>query len=74
MNGAYEVEIGDGGSRDPLLQGRTTYLVIDPQKSASISRRPKSVGVHVFVCVNADSVRCVFRKLFFVSFELKYKF
>ncbi|XP_049922381.1 adenylate cyclase type 4-like [Epinephelus moara] len=42
LNGAYEVEIGDGGSRDPLLQGRTTYLVIDPQKSASVSRRPKS--------------------------------
>lgn len=41
LNGAYQVEDGDGGSRDPLLIGRKTYLVIDPQKS--ISRRPKMV-------------------------------
>lgn len=47
MNGAYEVEEGDGGSRDPLLTGRKTYLVIDPHKPDSISRRPKLV--HMFV-------------------------
>ncbi|XP_034533153.1 adenylate cyclase type 2-like [Notolabrus celidotus] len=43
LNGAYQVEEGDGGSRNPLLQGRKTYLVIDPYKQRSISRRPKSV-------------------------------
>ncbi|XP_022623874.1 adenylate cyclase type 2-like [Seriola dumerili] len=41
LNGAYQVEDGDGGSRDPLLKGRKTYLVIDPQKLDSISRRTK---------------------------------
>ncbi|XP_022072590.2 adenylate cyclase type 4-like [Acanthochromis polyacanthus] len=41
LNGAYQVEDGDGGSRDPLLKGRKTYLVIDPHKPDSISRRPK---------------------------------
>uniref|UniRef100_A0A3B5A4U8 adenylate cyclase n=1 Tax=Stegastes partitus TaxID=144197 RepID=A0A3B5A4U8_9TELE len=44
LNGAYQVETGDGGSRDPLLTGRKTYLVIDPHKPDSISRRPKLVG------------------------------
>uniref|UniRef100_A0A669B1W4 adenylate cyclase n=1 Tax=Oreochromis niloticus TaxID=8128 RepID=A0A669B1W4_ORENI len=33
LNGAYEVEDGDGGSRDHLLKGRKTYLVIDPRNS-----------------------------------------
>lgn len=47
LNGAYEVEDGDGGSRDPLLKGRKTFLVIDPQKTDSMSRKPKSVGAHV---------------------------
>lgn len=32
LNGAYQVEDTDGGSRDALLQGRKTYLVIDPNK------------------------------------------
>ncbi|KAK9524963.1 hypothetical protein VZT92_017319 [Zoarces viviparus] len=41
LNGAFEVENGDGGSRDPLLKDRTTYLVIDPHKPGSITRRPK---------------------------------
>uniref|UniRef100_A0A8C9YAM0 adenylate cyclase n=1 Tax=Sander lucioperca TaxID=283035 RepID=A0A8C9YAM0_SANLU len=45
LNGAYIVENGDGGSRDPLLKGRKTYLVIDPCKPNSISSTPKSVGV-----------------------------
>lgn len=49
LNGAYQVEDADGGSRDSLLTGRKTYLVIDPQPH-SISRRPKMVGVHMFVC------------------------
>lgn len=58
LNGAYQVEDGDGGSRDPLLTGRKTYLVIDPHKPDSISRRPKLVGVHICE-VHAG----VFRKL-----------
>lgn len=49
LNGAYQVEEGDGGSQDPLLTGRKTYLVIDPQKPDGISRRPKLVWVHKFV-------------------------
>uniref|UniRef100_A0A8C4DDT0 adenylate cyclase n=1 Tax=Dicentrarchus labrax TaxID=13489 RepID=A0A8C4DDT0_DICLA len=44
LNGAYQVEEGNGGTRDPLLTGRKTYLVIDPHKPNSISRRPKVVG------------------------------
>uniref|UniRef100_A0A4W6CE18 adenylate cyclase n=1 Tax=Lates calcarifer TaxID=8187 RepID=A0A4W6CE18_LATCA len=43
LNGAYQVEEGDGGSRDALLKGRKTYLVIDPHKPDSVSRRPKLV-------------------------------
>uniref|UniRef100_A0A674MF26 adenylate cyclase n=1 Tax=Takifugu rubripes TaxID=31033 RepID=A0A674MF26_TAKRU len=42
LNGAYQVEESDGGSRDSLLNGRKTYLVIDPHKP-DISRRPKVV-------------------------------
>nr|XP_046236260.1 adenylate cyclase type 2-like [Scatophagus argus]XP_046236261.1 adenylate cyclase type 2-like [Scatophagus argus]XP_046236262.1 adenylate cyclase type 2-like [Scatophagus argus]XP_046236263.1 adenylate cyclase type 2-like [Scatophagus argus] len=41
LNGVYHVEEGNGGSRDPLLTGRKTYLVIDPRNPDSISRRPK---------------------------------
>uniref|UniRef100_A0A671W129 adenylate cyclase n=1 Tax=Sparus aurata TaxID=8175 RepID=A0A671W129_SPAAU len=47
LNGAYQVEEGDGGSRDPLLTGRKTFLVIDPHKPNSISRRPQGVRAHV---------------------------
>ncbi|TWW63515.1 adenylate cyclase type 4-like [Takifugu flavidus] len=43
LNGAYQVEESDGGSRDSLLNGRKTYLVIDPHKP-DISRRPKVVN------------------------------
>lgn len=45
LNEAYQVEDGNGGSRDPLLQGRETYLVIDPRETERISRRPKVVSV-----------------------------
>ncbi|KAM7377059.1 hypothetical protein PAMA_013715 [Pampus argenteus] len=44
LNGAYQVEEGDGGSRDPLLKGRKTYLVIDPHKPDSFSRARKSTN------------------------------
>ncbi|KAG7495822.1 adenylate cyclase type 4-like [Solea senegalensis] len=43
LNGVYQVEEGNGGSRDPLLQGRKTYLVIDPRKPVSAPRRPKQM-------------------------------
>lgn len=39
LDGAYEVEDGDGGSRDHLLKGRKTYLVIDPKKPHRPPRR-----------------------------------
>ncbi|XP_037542533.1 adenylate cyclase type 2 [Nematolebias whitei] len=45
LNGNYDVEDGNGESRNPLLKGKKTYLVIDPNKPRSISRRPKAVGV-----------------------------
>ncbi|XP_034712928.1 adenylate cyclase type 4-like [Etheostoma cragini] len=44
LNGAYIVENGDGGSRDPLLEGRKTYLVIDPCKPNGTSSTPKSAN------------------------------
>ncbi|XP_054609450.1 adenylate cyclase type 4-like isoform X2 [Dunckerocampus dactyliophorus] len=40
LNGAYQVEDGNGGSRDPLLRGRQTYLVIDPNKFNNLTKRP----------------------------------
>uniref|UniRef100_A0A8C7Z0Q1 adenylate cyclase n=1 Tax=Oryzias sinensis TaxID=183150 RepID=A0A8C7Z0Q1_9TELE len=39
LDGAYEVENGEGETRDPLLKGRKTYLVIDPNKPCSSSRK-----------------------------------
>ncbi|XP_068443810.1 adenylate cyclase type 2-like [Clinocottus analis] len=41
LNGAYEVENTDGGSRDGLLKDRKTFLVIDPHMQDRIIRRPK---------------------------------
>nr|XP_020442518.1 adenylate cyclase type 4-like isoform X2 [Monopterus albus]XP_020442519.1 adenylate cyclase type 4-like isoform X2 [Monopterus albus] len=41
LGGEYQVEDADGGSRDPLLKGRKTYLVIDPHKPDSITKRLK---------------------------------
>uniref|UniRef100_A0A672G4L2 adenylate cyclase n=1 Tax=Salarias fasciatus TaxID=181472 RepID=A0A672G4L2_SALFA len=32
LDGAYQVEDADGGSRDSLLKGRKTFFVIDPHK------------------------------------------
>ncbi|XP_038158066.1 adenylate cyclase type 4-like [Cyprinodon tularosa] len=39
LKGAYEVEEGDGESRNPHLSGRQTYLVIDPNKPNRTTRR-----------------------------------
>ncbi|KAJ0055956.1 hypothetical protein NL108_017055, partial [Boleophthalmus pectinirostris] len=43
LDGAYLVEPGNGATRDPLLQGRITYLVIDPEKPQGVPRRHKLV-------------------------------
>lgn len=40
LNGMYEVEDGDGESRNTHLTGRKTFLVIDPNKRNCITRRP----------------------------------
>ncbi|KAM4612139.1 adenylate cyclase type 2 [Polymixia lowei] len=44
LNGAYKVEESDGGSRDALLKGRKTYLVIDPHKRDSLTSRPVEIN------------------------------
>ncbi|TSY83949.1 Adenylate cyclase type 2 [Bagarius yarrelli] len=41
LGGAYQVEDGNGASRDSALEGRKTYLVIDPNKQKSTSPKPK---------------------------------
>ncbi|PWA19845.1 hypothetical protein CCH79_00015851 [Gambusia affinis] len=40
LNGAYEVEDGDGESRNTHLNLRKTFLVIDPNKPSNVPRRP----------------------------------
>ncbi|KAK1792685.1 hypothetical protein P4O66_012619 [Electrophorus voltai] len=42
LGGAYQVEEGNGASRDSALQGRKTYLVIDPHKQDSTSTKSKA--------------------------------
>ncbi|XP_046872296.1 adenylate cyclase type 4-like isoform X1 [Hypomesus transpacificus] len=44
LGGAYQVEDADGGSRDALLEGRKTYLVIDPHKEEdSVVKKPPTL-------------------------------
>lgn len=43
LGGAYQVEDADGGSRDDLLKGRKTYLVINPHKEDSTARKTFSL-------------------------------
>ncbi|XP_028993155.1 adenylate cyclase type 2-like [Betta splendens] len=38
LKGKYQVEDGDGESRNPLLKGRKTYLVIDPHRRDALPR------------------------------------
>ncbi|XP_034425194.1 adenylate cyclase type 4-like isoform X2 [Hippoglossus hippoglossus] len=40
LSGAYQVQVGNGGSRDSLLDGRKTFLVIDPRKPNSRKSEP----------------------------------
>uniref|UniRef100_A0AAY4DK92 adenylate cyclase n=1 Tax=Denticeps clupeoides TaxID=299321 RepID=A0AAY4DK92_9TELE len=42
LKGAYEVEEGNGESRDPYLEGRKTYLVIDPHTEQQSDKKPKN--------------------------------
>ncbi|KAF5901909.1 adenylate cyclase type 4-like, partial [Clarias magur] len=42
LGGAFQVEEGNGASRDSALEGRKTYLVIDPNQKNSANTKPKS--------------------------------
>ncbi|XP_077598441.1 adenylate cyclase type 4 [Stigmatopora nigra] len=42
LNGAYRVEDGHGESRQPLLKGRQTYLVLDPHHSDARRQRAQT--------------------------------
>ncbi|KAF7686845.1 adenylate cyclase type 4-like [Silurus meridionalis] len=43
LGGAYQVEEGNGASRDSALEGRKTYLVIDPSTQTSTDTKPKTM-------------------------------
>ncbi|XP_045556560.1 adenylate cyclase type 2-like [Salmo salar] len=43
LDGAYQVEDTDGGSWDSLLKGRKTYLVVDPHKEVTTSKKKEEV-------------------------------
>uniref|UniRef100_A0A8C6S4K2 adenylate cyclase n=1 Tax=Neogobius melanostomus TaxID=47308 RepID=A0A8C6S4K2_9GOBI len=47
LDGSYLVEEGDGASRDPLLQGRKTFLVIDPKKPQNGPCRNRLVNTNI---------------------------
>uniref|UniRef100_A0A8C6L048 adenylate cyclase n=1 Tax=Nothobranchius furzeri TaxID=105023 RepID=A0A8C6L048_NOTFU len=53
LNRKYKVEEGNGESRNPHLKGRKTYLVIDPDKANSVSKRPNGVGYYMYCCLLA---------------------
>ncbi len=36
LDGAYEVEPGEGSDRDPYLEGTTTYLIVQKVRAANI--------------------------------------
>ncbi|XP_031441082.2 adenylate cyclase type 4-like [Clupea harengus] len=42
LAGAYQLEEGQGETRDPYLNGRRTYLVIDPHIEDSTAQKPES--------------------------------
>lgn len=41
LGGAFQVEEGNGSGRDSALEGRRTYLVIDPNTQNSTDIKPK---------------------------------
>ncbi|XP_026990835.2 adenylate cyclase type 4-like [Tachysurus fulvidraco] len=41
LGGSYQVEEGNGASRDSALEGRNTFLVIDPNTQNSTDPKPK---------------------------------
>ncbi|KAI1888659.1 hypothetical protein AGOR_G00187420 [Albula goreensis] len=43
--GAFETEEGNGASRDGYLQGRKTYLIIDPQTQSMSAPKPQAGNV-----------------------------
>ncbi len=36
LDGAYEVEPGEGSDRDPYLEGTTTYLIVQKVRATNI--------------------------------------
>ncbi|XP_062372905.1 adenylate cyclase type 4-like [Sardina pilchardus] len=42
LKGAYQVEEGNGETRDSYLQGRRTFLVIDPHIEDSTAKKPEA--------------------------------
>lgn len=47
LGGAFQVEEGNGASRDSALESRKTYLVIDPNPKNSADTKPKvAVNFH----------------------------
>uniref|UniRef100_A0A673X647 adenylate cyclase n=1 Tax=Salmo trutta TaxID=8032 RepID=A0A673X647_SALTR len=52
LAGVYQMEDTDGGSRDALLKGRKTYLVIDPHKEDTTSKRKEKVCAMCMTCMS----------------------
>uniref|UniRef100_A0AAR2LYS3 adenylate cyclase n=1 Tax=Pygocentrus nattereri TaxID=42514 RepID=A0AAR2LYS3_PYGNA len=61
LGGAYQVEEGNGASRDSALQGRRTFLVIDPHNRAD---KPK-VAYYLYCCLLAMMGVVVFVRVCF---------
>ncbi|KAM9449931.1 adenylate cyclase type 4 isoform 1-T2 [Clarias gariepinus] len=45
LGGAFQVEEGNGASRDSALESRKTYLVIDPNPKNSADTKPKPISL-----------------------------
>lgn len=43
LGGTYQVEEGNGASRDSALDGKKTYLVIDPNTQNGTDTKPKVI-------------------------------
>jgi len=75
LDGAYQVENTDGGSRDALLKDRKTFLVIDPHEPDRSLRRPQEVRsiriklfrTHTYHFIDVNSME---RIIYFFLFNL----
>uniref|UniRef100_A0A8C7QG97 adenylate cyclase n=1 Tax=Oncorhynchus mykiss TaxID=8022 RepID=A0A8C7QG97_ONCMY len=64
LAGVYQMEDTDGGSRDALLKGRKTYLVIDPHKEDTTSKRKEKIHTHFDpLCFSSPPVLSTWRQL-----------